>query len=233
MSREKPVVFRLMDTRAGGSHNPAYEIKFEGPDGDGKIKLEGHPPQSDTDLLRAIVAHSRFTGSRRLAMTLQYLNDWHTGCTIRGRKRSYGEIKNALEGKPDTPDTPPPDVFTKMMSRREASYTPFATFNNCPHLVVDAPNGNFTITVRTSEGKRITFAFNPYQENGPAQCVDILHHDSGVVKENGDTDCPVQEVIAFTVGNDLFRSKLDDKKPCTLLTVLLATKEERAAGKQG
>lgn len=54
----------------------------------------------------------------------------------------------------------------------------FATYNNCPHLCVDVPNGEFTISCRTQEGKQITFAFLAYRPLGPAQCVDIQRHNT-------------------------------------------------------
>lgn len=97
----------------------------------------------------------------------------------------------------------------------------YAKFNGGPHLCLDVPDGHYTISVRTSEGHLITFAFVPYKENGPAQCVDVQHHNTGVTKMNGDFPCPVQKVICFTPGNDVFRSKRDDKKPTTLVTFIL------------
>lgn len=37
----------------------------------------------------------------------------------------------------------------------------FQKFNDGKHLCIDAPLGHFTISVRTREGKKITFAFLP------------------------------------------------------------------------
>jgi hypothetical protein len=47
----------------------------------------------------------------------------------------------------------------------------FAYFNGDDHLCVDVPDESFTVSCRTSEGRRITFAFLPYKENGPPQAV--------------------------------------------------------------
>lgn len=113
-----------------------------------------------------------------------------------------------------------------MKSPQQAQLDGYATFNRGPHLCIDAPNGHFTISVRTSEGKMVTMAFVPYSENGPPQCMDVQYHSSGVVKQNGSSSSPVQAVIGFTTGSNVFRSTLEDEKPCTLLTVLLNQKQK-------
>lgn len=112
-----------------------------------------------------------------------------------------------------------------MSTREEAEAKGFAGFNRGPHLEVEVPNGHFTITAKTSEGKRVTFAFCPYEEDGAPRCVDILYHDSGVVKMNGDHPCPVQAVTLFTAGGSIASSKLNDDKQCTLATILLNKNE--------
>lgn len=104
---------------------------------------------------------------------------------------------------------------------KEVKETKFAKFNSGEHLCVEVPDGHFTISARTSEGKQITFAFLPYKENGPAQCVDVEHHTSSKTVMNGNIELNVQKVICFTIGRDTFRSNLDDEKPTVLTTVLL------------
>jgi hypothetical protein len=70
----------------------------------------------------------------------------------------------------------------------DAEAAGYAQFNRNPHLCIDLPDGGFTITAKTSEGKRITFAFQPYKNGGPPQCVDIQYHDNGTTREfNGQT----------------------------------------------
>ena len=73
----------------------------------------------------------------------------------------------------------------------------YAEFNRNPTLCIDIPDGGFTLSAKTSEGKRITFAFQPYRNGGPPQCVDIQYHDGeqGVTR-NGDP-WPVFNVIGF------------------------------------
>jgi hypothetical protein len=80
----------------------------------------------------------------------------------------------------------------------EAVAEGFAEFNRNPHLAVDVPDGNFTITCKTSEGKRITFAFLAYESGGkPPQAVDIAYH-SGERALNCNRDMtPVFDVIGF------------------------------------
>ena len=86
----------------------------------------------------------------------------------------------------------------------------YAEFNRNPHLCVDVPDGGFTITAKTSEGKRITFAFQPYKSGGAPQCVDVQYHDGeqGVTR-NGDP-WPVFDVIGFD-GKDGFDTRKANK----------------------
>lgn len=62
------------------------------------------------------------------------------------------------------------------VSPEEAEAAGFASFNNNPHLCLEIPDGQFTISARTSTGRQVTFAFVPYKKDGPAQCVDITDH---------------------------------------------------------
>ena len=67
-------------------------------------------------------------------------------------------------------------------SPKQAVAEGYAEFNGVPHLAVDVPDGGFTITAKTSEGKRVTFSFMPYRDGGPPQCVDICYHDNGTIR---------------------------------------------------
>ena len=79
----------------------------------------------------------------------------------------------------------------------DLEYDGYAEFNNVPHLAVDVPDGGFTITAKTSEGKRITFSFMPYRDNGPPQCVDVQYHDNGTVHAKNGIDIPDFNVLLF------------------------------------
>jgi hypothetical protein len=71
----------------------------------------------------------------------------------------------------------------------------YAEFNRNPTLCIDIPDGGFTLSAKTSEGKRITFAFQPYVTGGPPKCVDIQYHDSGLpLGRNGS---PLFDVLLF------------------------------------
>jgi hypothetical protein len=77
----------------------------------------------------------------------------------------------------------------------------FASYNDCPHLCVDVPDGFFTISARLSDGRRITFAFAPYEKDSAAQCVDIHYHDSCKFVHSGKRGIPIQDVILFDRGH--------------------------------
>lgn len=115
--------------------------------------------------------------------------------------------------------------FKGVVSCDYAEITGFAKFNGGPHLCVDVPDGHFTITCRTSEGRQVTFAFCPYKANGPAQCIDIQNHNTNAVRVNGDTNCPIQKVIMFGVGNRRVDFSYTDNPPITLTTLILAPHE--------
>ena len=103
----------------------------------------------------------------------------------------------------------------------QAEENGFAKFNGGPHLCVEVPNGHFTISAKLSDGRQITFAFSPYEENGVAKCVDV--HDKGgkKIEHQGQTR-EEQQVICFSGGGpDPFRTKEDSDKPVTLTTILL------------
>ncbi len=101
----------------------------------------------------------------------------------------------------------------------------FASFNEGPHLCVNVPNGNYTISARTASGKRVTFSFVPYDAHGEGQCVDVQYHDSGRTQSNGQRELPSFSVVGFRPGpGDSFDTRNPDKgvrgEP-TLITVLM------------
>ena len=66
-----------------------------------------------------------------------------------------------------------------IMTRDDAVAIGFAGFNDVPHKPIDIPDGEFTITAKTSDGRRVTFCFLPDREHSPAGFVDIQYHDAG------------------------------------------------------
>lgn len=119
----------------------------------------------------------------------------------------------------------------KMLSAADAELKGFASFNNGDHLCFEIPDGHTTISVRTSEGKLVTFAFVPYKADGPPQCVDVHHKTGGPCEVNkfggraGDV-VEHQRVIAFSGGGTAYRSSTSDKLPCSLITVVLTDERE-------
>lgn len=66
-----------------------------------------------------------------------------------------------------------------VMTRADAVSLGFAGFNDVPHKAIDVPDGAFTITARTSQGRRVSFCFMGKSYEGPACFVDIQFHDRG------------------------------------------------------
>ena len=62
-------------------------------------------------------------------------------------------------------------------TRADAVSLGFAGFNDVPHKPIDIPDGAFTLTAKTSEGRRVTFCFMGKTYDGPARFVDIQFHD--------------------------------------------------------
>jgi len=118
---------------------------------------------------------------------------------------------------------------TLVTSPADAKAKGFAEFNRCPHLCVDAPDGTFTISVKTSEGKRVTFSFLPYKTDGAPQCVDICFHDNGTTNERNGHTVPTFDIIAFANGRDVVDSRKlgPDMKP-GIVCVLMDGKSAKA-----
>lgn len=104
-----------------------------------------------------------------------------------------------------------------VMTATDAESIGFARFNDVPTLPVDIPNGNFTITAKTSDGRRITFFFGEYQRGSPPSFVDIQYHDHGsrIANANGGTS-PTFDLLTIGLGGrQVFDSRklTDDDKP--------------------
>ena len=70
------------------------------------------------------------------------------------------------------------DITTlPVMTAVDAESIGFARFNDVPTLPVEIPDGNFTITAKTSDGRRITFFFGEHKRGAPPSFVDIQYHD--------------------------------------------------------
>jgi len=86
------------------------------------------------------------------------------------------------------------------VSREIATGNGFAAYNLCPHLCVEAPDTNFTISVRLSEGRRVTFAFTPIDDSYLPEAVDIIYH--GKMSQILGQSWPLQDLLLFPkIGN--------------------------------
>lgn len=108
----------------------------------------------------------------------------------------------------------------------------YAEFNGVPHLAVDIPDGDgFTITAKTSEGKRITFSFMPYRKDGPPQCVDVQYHDNGTSHAKNGVEIPDFDVVLFgeTAARAVPTQYDSRKQPFRpgIVCVLMDNKEEK------
>ncbi|MDB5726058.1 MAG: hypothetical protein JWQ16_2812 [Novosphingobium sp.] len=82
------------------------------------------------------------------------------------------------------------------MTSADATSIGFATFNHVPTLPIDIPDGGFTVSAKTSEGRRVTFYFGPYQTGGSPRFIDIQHHDTGMtVPDGGGSPTPVFDML--------------------------------------
>lgn len=79
----------------------------------------------------------------------------------------------------------------------DAEKAGYAQFNKNPHLCIDIPDGGFTISTKTSEGKRVTIAFQPYTHGGSPQCVDIQYHDGDQALNCNSEPHPIFDAIGF------------------------------------
>lgn len=103
---------------------------------------------------------------------------------------------------------------------KQAARNGFATFNDCPHMCIDVPDGMQTITCRTSDGEQVTFCFIPYRTGRVADCIDIYQHTSKVpaIAPNINEGATAMDVRVFSGGSTLLR---DDAPPVTLMSLIL------------
>ena len=100
----------------------------------------------------------------------------------------------------------------------------WAEFNKGPHLLVEVPDRIATISVRTSEGQKVTFSFVPYKNGGAPQCVDVQHHGSVTHLGGSKQPVPSQEIRAFGLNKkDIVAHRKDGYG---LVCVILQEKED-------
>ena len=111
-----------------------------------------------------------------------------------------------------------------VMTRADAVSLGYAGFNDVPHKAIDLPDGAFTITARTSEGRRVTFCFMGKSYDGPARFCDIQFHDRGTTIPNADNGVsPTLNAFAITRGGRHVidsRPLGEDEKPSILVLLM-------------
>jgi hypothetical protein len=89
------------------------------------------------------------------------------------------------------------------------------------NMKIDVPDGEFTIEATTSTGRRVTFAFMPYRNGGPPQCVDIIDHNNpNTVHWNGE-EHPTNDVLSLIPGGTGYDSRGLGWKQRPMITTLL------------
>lgn len=113
-----------------------------------------------------------------------------------------------------------------VMTASDAEAVGFARFNDVPTLPIDIPDGNFTISARTSDGRRITFFFGEYRRAAPPSFVDIQYHDNGsaIPNANGGTSPTFDMLTIGMGGRHAYDSRTHpaDEKP-SIAVILLGT----------
>ena len=126
---------------------------------------------------------------------------------------------------PDIRDLP-------VMTQADATSIGFAGFNDVPHKVIDLPDGAFTISLKTSDGRRVTLCFQSYDTAGPARFVDIAFHDRGTTIPNAnDGKSPTFDSFCITKGGHHVADSPglpEEIKPSILVLPLDTIEEERA-----
>ncbi len=118
-----------------------------------------------------------------------------------------------------------------VMTEADARALGFAGFNNVPHTISEVPDGPFTISAKTSDGRRVTFCFMPYGD-GPARFVDIQFHNRGTsVTTTAGSRSPTFNAFAVTkTGRHIVDTHMltEDIKPTIVVVPLDTTDEEEA-----
>lgn len=111
-----------------------------------------------------------------------------------------------------------------VMTANDAASIGFARFNNVPTQPLDIPDGDFTISARTSDGRRVTFYFGAWRRGGPPSVVTIQYHDAGTHVRNAEGgQSPSFDMLVSGMGGHPIldtRTLSAGDKP-TLATILL------------
>jgi len=105
-------------------------------------------------------------------------------------------------------------IYKRVREADQCEAHGFAKFNGNKHLCIDIPEGNFTLSTRDCKGRKVTFAFVSYDEDGIAPgCIDIQQH--GVESQ--------RPIIFYKGGADPYHWKRDasDESSPQITTLVL------------
>lgn len=111
-----------------------------------------------------------------------------------------------------------------VMTRADAVSLGFAGYNDVPHKPIDVPDGAFTITAKTTEGRRVSFCFMGKSYDGPARFVDIQFHDRGTRIANANNGLsPTFNAFAITSGGRHITDSrpLEESRKPSILVLLM------------
>jgi len=86
-----------------------------------------------------------------------------------------------------------------------------------PHHCIALGKGNAVISVKTPNGKKITFSFLSNDDKTGHQCVDVVQHREEKTKQGNSP----QRVSLYTEGSTRIRTTVDDAEPVTITAILL------------
>lgn len=92
-------------------------------------------------------------------------------------------------------------------SESDAEAIGFACLNDVPALPLDIPDSDFTIGMKTSDGRRMTNFLGVYRHGAAPRFVDIQYHNNGTMVPNANGGMP-PTFDMFTIGRG-------DRKPMT------------------
>lgn len=115
---------------------------------------------------------------------------------------------------------PKTETRSRFLSHDAAAKEGYATFNKVPHVCVDVPDHNVTITCRTSDGRRVTFAFLQYQKDNPPQCVDIHYADGPKWKGSDGREREANNILLFSDGGKQ-KAEMSIGKPISIACLVM------------
>ena len=91
----------------------------------------------------------------------------------------------------------------------------FAGYNNGRHLLIELEQETTTLSVKTPDGKLVTFAFCERPNRQGHQCVDIINHSM----PKNESSCPLQRAAFLGQGPTNAVTQETDEQPTTVVVL--------------